>query len=592
MNIRNICIIIVLFVSLLLFATSCSTTAGNNVATLSETDNAFEVFRNQINKERSREYNKTYNYSELRKYLVDSYSDRNALTAAEIETLQNKKTENKLVLTYEEMKEDVDLYFRVLRSHWGSYYYWGGNEVFNKVRDSILERFEGSDKITKTELTTVLHESMSFVKDMHFQIGTGKEAHFVSEEEKYWFCYTDDVFFLDDTGFYHEEDGRKWYYAGCDNESVSIERRLFPDGTLAYGLIQFAPRNEIHAEDTVMMRSEDTEKAKIISWTESTPFSKDSLKDPDFKLVKDGSFSCIQLRSFFENWKSKLMDFQNSGSKVRGSDLLVFDIRSNGGGDSRYFNNWFKSFTGNNQDPKIADARRTGTLNETSTGRGDAYVISESQGTLQYNSKPVIILVDNNCGSSGESALNGMKTIRNSIVIGTNSAGCETFGNVRSYALPNSGINFVYGTDLRCFSSKMENIDGKGFLPDIWCDPADALFAVQNMLVKYDVSDSDKVNSFFNQIHENFMTVTLKKGMSTINSGHSFSDGKKTFRVSVQVNKTTVTDYTYSVENSIGTVKQMESGELLFKADKKGTATVTITYRGYSVSFEWKNWSE
>lgn len=54
----------------------------------------------------------------------------------------------------------------------------------------------------------------------------------------------------------------------------------------------------------------------------------------------------------------------------------------------------------------------------------------------------------------------------------------------------------------------------------------------------------------------------------------------------------TVTDYTYSVENSIGSVKQMESRELMFKADKKGTATVTITYHGYSVSFKWKNWAE
>lgn len=585
--------VFLLFISLLLITTSCSTTGGRNEVTLSESDNAFEVFRNQINKERSREYAKIYDYRELRKYLVDSYSDRNALTAAEIETLQNKKTENKLVLTYEEMKEDVDLYFRVLRSHWGAYYYWGGNEVFDKVRDSILEKFEGSNMISKTDLTSVMHKSMNFVKDMHFQIGTGrKEAHFVSEEEKYWFCYTDDVFFLDDTGFYHEEDGRKWYFAGCDNGSVSIERRLFSDGTLAYGLIQFAPRNEIHSEDTVKLRSGDEEKTEKTIWTESTPYSSDSLKDPDFKMIKDGSYSYIQLRSFDDNWKNKLVDFQNSGSKVRGSDLLVFDIRSNGGGNSRYFSNWFESFTGNSEDPKKAKARRTGTLNETSTGSGDAYVINESQGTLQYNSKPVIILVDNNCGSSGEVALTGMKTLRNSIVIGTNSAGCETFGNVRSYALPNSGINFVYGTDLRCFSSKMENIDGKGFLPDIWCDPIEAIVAVQNMLVKYGVSDSDKVNSFFNQIYGNFMTITLNKGVSIINPGHSFSDGKKAFKVSVQVNKMTVTDYTYSVENSIGSVKQMESGELMFKADKKGTATVTITYHGYSVSFEWKNWAE
>ena len=592
MNRRNIRIVLFLFVSMILIPTSCSTTVGNGVATLSETDNAFEVFRNQINRERRREYSATYDYSALREYLVDDSDDRNALTPAEIETLQNGKTANRTILTYEEMKEDVDLYFRVLRSHWGAYYYWGGNEVFDNVRDSILERFRDSDSITKSELTNVMHESMDFIKDYHFQIGTGKEAHFISEDERYWFCYTDDVFYLDETGFYHEEEGLKWYYAGCDNESVSMERRLFSDGTLAYGLIQFAPRNGIHAEDTVMMRSGETEKAKLVSWTESTPYSEKSLSDPDFRMVRDGSFSFIQLRSFNEKWKYKLEDFQNSASDVRGSDLLVFDIRSNGGGNSRYFNNWFRSINRNDQDTKMANARRTGPLNDTSAGSEYAFQIHESQGTIQNNPEPVIILVDNNCGSSGESALRGMRTLGNSMVIGTNSIGCDSFGNVRSYVLPNSGINFVYGTDLRCFSDRMENIDGKGFLPDIWCDPADAISAVRNMFVKYGLIDPDKVDSIFDQVYGAVYRITLKKSNTDVVAGKSFGDGKKTFKVSVQVNGETVSDYTYSVDNSIGSVSTMSSGELVFKADRKGSATVTITYRGCSASFEWKNWAE
>ena len=60
--------------------------------------------------------------------------------------------------------------------------------------------------------------------------------------------------------------------------------------------------------------------------------------------------------------------------------------------------------------------------------------------------------------------------------------------------------------------------------------------------------------------------------------------------MSVTVNGKVVTDYEYSVTNSIGTVSKMVNGELTFKAATKGTSTVTITYHGATASFIWRNW--
>lgn len=568
----------------LIVLTSCTTTRTEVDNTkLSETDNAFEVFKSQINSERWNEFHQDINYREIKDFLVDDRNDRNALSQAEIKTLLNGETKNKPILSYAEMEEDVDLYFRVLRSQWGAYYYWGGNEVFNEVREAIIEKYQSCETINTSDLTLTMHKALEFIKDGHFQIGTGKEAHFLQAEDIYWFFYSNDIFYLDEFGYYYDIEGQRYYYLGCDNEYVSIQRRLFADGTLAYGLVQFAPRKQIHSEDTITLSADNSEVIKTINWIESKPYSEDSLRNPDFKLLKSGATTFIQLRSFDERWKDQLVDFQSSGSKIRGTDLLLFDIRSNGGGRSKYFNDWFKAFTGSNVDDRRANARRTGALNESSSRNGESYRFSESQGTITSNSIPILVLVDNNCGSSGESALLGLRSLRNSIVIGTNSSGCATFGNVKNYVLPNSGIHFVYGTDLRCFSNHMENIDGKGFLPDIWCDPAMSVEAICNMIIKYGVVDGFDESFLFSDIK-------LRNGSTEISPGKEFSKNKSLFKMSVIVNGKVVTDYEYSVTNSIGTVSKMENGELTFKAAAKGTSTVTITYHGATASFIWRNW--
>ena len=584
---------LVILLLALLFAfviCSCSST-GNaiNTEVLSEADNAFEVFKKQINTERWKEYSRTYNYDSLKKYLVNNSADRNALTSDEIRLLQSGKTNNKRILSYEETEQDIDLYFRVLRSHWGAYYYWGGNERFDQVKAAILNRFEGNNNIFRDDIVKAVHEEMSFIMADHFQFGSGKEARFIDKNDRYWFCYTDHVFYRDESGFYCNNEGLRYYYMGCDNETVSIERRLFRDGTLAYGLVQFAPKGNLHTEDVIRVSVDGEEKELTVSWKESTPFSPDSLRDPDFKLVKEKSLSYIQLRSFDTKWEKKLIDFQDSGSKVRGSKLIVFDIMSNGGGNSRYFNTWFENYTGNEGDAKEANGRRVGKLNNAEPKGNGAYNYRESQGTIQNSGSTVIILVDNNCGSSGEGALRGLKTLRNSMVIGSNSIGCASFGNVVNYTLPNSGIPFAYGTDLRSFSDPMENVDGKGFLPDIWCDPSHALEAVNNMLIRYNVCDEEALTKLVREILKASVKVTMEVEGDIVNVGEGFGRGRRAFRVFILADGKRVSDYEYSVKNNIGTIKKQSDGSLLLQADKAGDAVITIDYQGSSNSFRWHN---
>ena len=61
------------------------------------------------------------------------------------------------------------------------------------------------------------------------------------------------------------------------------------------------------------------------------------------------------------------------------------------------------------------------------------------------NNIPIIALVDNKCGSAGESMLLSLRSLENVIVIGGNSYGAQLCGNMQWYKLPNSGMNVAFG---------------------------------------------------------------------------------------------------------------------------------------------------
>ena len=567
---------------LIVLLTSCSTSS----AVVEEYENDFFAFKAEINAERQAEYKKNYNYSDFKKYLVDNSSDRTALTSTEINALKNDETKNKSTLSYEEMEEDVDLYFRVLRSQSGSYYYFGGNEKFDTVKQSILDQLKGK-VITRKLLANTMIDAMSFIVDRHFRIYDGKDYEFV--KDVYWFCYTNDIFLKDENGFYFEKEGKRYYWVSCDNPDVSVQRRLFDDGTLAYGLIQFTPRAKIHNSDQITLLCEGQETVTTVEWIRSKPVSQKSFRNPSFKHIKYDNVSYVRLCSFDRNYKEQLEKFAESASSVKGSDLILFDIRSNGGGDNSYLNTWFKSFTGYDYDIKTARARRIGELNNT-PDNSKAYDYHESQGTIINNRAPMIILVDNNCGSSGESAYMSLRTLKNSIVIGTNTSGCASFGNSVTCVLPNSGIRFTYGTDIHSFSEPMESVDGKGFLPDLWCNPSTAMTAVENMLKKYNIVNEESLTELMGLIDQSSIsTIQLKIEGDVVDDGVGFGCGNRQFNVYVLSNGEIVSDYEYSVADSIGTITKQYDGALTLKATKEGNAWITIMYKGSTAKFRWRN---
>lgn len=105
------------------------------------------------------------------------------------------------------------------------------------------------------------------------------------------------------------------------------------------------------------------------------------------------------------------------------------------------------------------------------------------------NAIPILILMDDACGSAGESALQYLRMLDNTLVIGSNSAGYQLCGNVAGFSLPCSGIYFQFGISLRLYGDGAD-VDFRGWAPDVWCDPQNVLPAALALLQNAGIADS------------------------------------------------------------------------------------------------------
>ena len=72
-----------------------------------------------------------------------------------------------------------------------------------------------------------------------------------------------------------------------------------------------------------------------------------------------------------------------------------------------------------------------------------------------------------------------MGSIENVVFVGTNTSGVEICDATTECILPNSKINFVYGSTMRLYDNQEE---GVGYKPNIWIGGNDSLDRVLNFI--------------------------------------------------------------------------------------------------------------
>lgn len=468
--------------------------------------NAFETLLGSVNEKRRTDMASEVTFDGFEDYIVNDPSTIDLLSDDEIKALVTNHPTRQSV-SRDDALADVDLLFRALHNAYAAYYYFG-EDKFDAAEAEVKAWVQKQKTVNVDKLGQTINTALQFVQDAHFAIRPGEEN---VKQQKAWYSYigTEQSFFKDDSGYYRMIDGEKWYVDSLSNKSSEMSPVLRANGSLGY-----APTLLCHGKagssDTITLRNGDgvTRTDKIV-WKANESLLDDTWDRSSacYRYLEENGILYLSIRLFDSRRfaDTVLPEYAASGSKAKNCKLVIYDLRSNGGGDDRYARTWTQNFTGaKSVDPKVAAGNRGSKLgnaagfNWMSVGIFDGGV---SRGNWLPNDIPVIVLMDSRCGSSGESALTFTKTMDNVIVIGSNSAGYQLCGNVYDYSLPCTGITACFGVSLSFYGS-MDNVDYKGYEPDLWCNPKTALQSVLNMVERYDLGSAEGVAALRAQLPE------------------------------------------------------------------------------------------
>ena len=468
--------------------------------------NAFETLLGSVNEKRRTDMASEVTFDGFEDYIVNDPSTIDLLSDDEIKALVTNHPTRQSV-SRDDALADIDLLFRALHNAYAAYYYFG-EDKFDAAEAEVKAWVQKQKTVNVEKLGQTINTALQFVQDAHFSIRPGEEN---VKQQKAWYSYigTEQGFSKDDSGYYRMIDGEKWYVDSLSNKSSEMSPVLRANGSLGY-----APTLLCHGKagssDTITLRNGDgvTRTDKIV-WKANESLLDDTWDRSSacYRYLEENGILYLSIR-LFDNRRfadTVLPEYAASGSKAKNCKLVIYDLRSNGGGDDRYARTWTQNFTGaKSVEPKVAAGNRGSKLgnaagfNWMSVGIFDGGV---SRGNWLPNDIPVIVLMDSRCGSSGESALTFAKTMDNVIVIGSNSAGYQLCGNVYDYSLPRTGITACFGVSLSFYGS-MDNVDYKGYEPDLWCNPKTALQSVLNMVERYDLGSAEGVAALRAQLPE------------------------------------------------------------------------------------------
>lgn len=463
--------------------------------------NAFETLLDSVNEKRRADMASEVTFDEFENYLQHRRGEVE-ITQAEIDSLMDLNNPGKTTLTRAEALEDVDLYFRALHYSYGAYYYFG-EENFQKAENTIRTALSSCRTITRDQLISLMYSNLLFVRDGHFRFGSDRNEPAFESGVQYLYYYSDRSFGKDANGYYLLGEGEKWYYASCGNANAEMRPYLAKNGRVCYALRQFCPETVAHKKDTAVLTSGGRTKNVSIAWTLSEPYLVSSSQVPDYHYLKENGIALVTIRSFDWEYESTLQKFVRMGADLKDAELIIVDARSNSGGADYFITDWLKNYTGEEPEQKtIISNWGTAMYDKTKAHArlGEEYAAFKTgdkdyelfQGKVLENSTPILLLTDNMSGSSGESIVTYCRTLDNCLVIGGSTRGAQIVGNIDNWKLPNSGIGFQFGQSFH-FIYSMENVDGKGYEPDLWCNPKTALQSVLNMVERYDLGSAEGV---------------------------------------------------------------------------------------------------
>ena len=372
----------------------------------------------------------------------------------------------------EQAREDVETAFLLLKHCYGAYDYFGGDQVFQPLKEAALEALPESGSVTAEELEQILAEQLATVLvDGHFIVGS---TNMWDSRSKY--MYFVPCLYFDDAG-------------GIDPSLV--KPTIDDNGRLRLCLATLATPEEAESlPSTLTIQGTPVS----VSWTRNTELSLRGVNVFTESTVADG----IPLLTPCER------DHQeqpiSSGETYADAPILVLDMRGNDRAGDSHSDRWLTGYTGGRADRHFAWGIKFSEFNRHLYQTVGGHPADEIPGTSQWAnlvSAPgqfvkrdglTLVLQDKDTASAGETAVQNARALENTLIVGSNTKGSSlTLTNFPFY-LPNSGLRLIFGIEL-CLTENGENLDGTGYPPDLWVSSGLAKSRVEDLIGYYDLAE-------------------------------------------------------------------------------------------------------
>lgn len=459
----------------------------------------FAAFLEERNAAHKVQLDEKYTEEFFKTYGPDFYEELNLVSEEEAALLLNTPENDSLQTPYPkaDILEDVDLLFRVFKSFYGPYYYYGGDEAFEAAKARIETEINAvSDQLTLEDVIAILSKNLFFIKDRHMNIGpellceTNKIAVHDYYVENLWL-------YEDDAGYYTKKEGRKWYLSSVGNdENVNEYLKVTIDekGQLCYMLGLTVPVDDarLSIDAITLCRGERIAGIPIV-WTEFSARAGYSLEETI--TVKDGIPLLETVPRPLRNYSAEEEEaaqnrLQNMGKDILAQDVVIVNLNGGCGWQSL-----FESI--DHQIHELAMFRLSKTAEQLGRrnmpwqeGNYGEYVVRYFSGKWGENNKLIFAVQDRGNFSATEDTIADIRSIENVVLVGGSTGGTAgpSGGTNQQMFLPRTGLPVHFGASLMIDPGYTE--DGYCFDPDIWIDPDDAVDAIYRMCQFYGISNT------------------------------------------------------------------------------------------------------
>ena len=357
-----------------------------------------------------------------------------------------------LVLARQQMEEDVAYLFDALYACYGNYDRMGGQIVFDKAEQAVLNECARHDSLRAEDFQQMLLPYFTFVKDAHFKIQNQTlNSHW------YPFFFRETVFYLDDSQYVTENHKTVASVDGYEDLTQLFKRSISSEGEIVYYPVVLQDTTTWDEPLTIRYTDGSTQvlRCEPYSWGEG-------IGKVDLEAIPevhyDNDIPVLLVNSIrgetVEGWQEGF----DQGAKVLGNAPVgILDLRFNSGGYGDVAVGWLKEY-----------AKAVVPTNSMFFFFNSGRQMTNARDLWVSNDKLLVILTSKWTASAAEMLIDAAYNLENVLIVGENTDGAM-IGSSAPVQLPNSKLSITIGPSQAIIPDTNDYFEEyRGFYPDLW----------------------------------------------------------------------------------------------------------------------------